>query len=373
MRLSILASLAALSVCWLPAGCSSEESGSASNSVFPHDSGVLGQAGSAGGGAAGTAGHHSDAGASGGTDSGTPVVDGGSTKDTCGNGLDDDGNGKVDEDCACKAGDTQKCFVGVVTKAGIGACKMGSQSCVTEASQGEFKLNTWGPCTGYGKPSAELCNGADDNCNGLVDDNCSCAPGETKDCSSKCGKGTQTCASGSWTECNAPLPSPEVCGDGVDQDCNGADEPCPSCSDAVQNQDETAVDCGGVCGPSMLFSKWTADACDDGACAEQSQTSFTIANKSVVTNIVTAVGTNGLSGSSFSYTVSQGGIAIVSGDMSLLNCMPGMEWCNFGDGSLHQVLDPGSYELSISWPRMCAKIGSNCEGQLYVQGCPAGP
>ncbi len=369
MRLCILASLAASTVGCLLAGCSSEESGSAANSVSPHDSGVSGQAGIAGGGAAGNAGHHGDAGASGGTDSGTPVVDGGNTKDTCGNGIDDDGNGKVDEDCACKAGDTQKCFVGVVAQAGIGACKMGSQSCVTEASQGEFKLNTWGPCTGYGKPSAELCNSADDDCNGLVDDNCSCSPGETKNCKTTCGKGTQTCANGSWTECNAPRPLPEVCGDGVDQDCNGADEPCPTCNDGIKNQDETAVDCGGVCPLSVLYSNVNPEACDDGACAEQGQTTFTIASKSLVSSIRTYAGENGLPGDGFTYTVSQGGTPILSGSTMLSTCQPNMEWCFFGDENVNQVLEPGSYELSVSWPRMCATPGSGCAGFVHVTGC----
>ncbi|MDP4820902.1 MAG: fibronectin type III domain-containing protein [Saprospiraceae bacterium] len=38
-------------------------------------------------------------------------------------------------------------------------------------------------------------------------------------------------------------------GDETGIDCGGNCLPCPSCSDGIQNQDETGVDCGGVCGP----------------------------------------------------------------------------------------------------------------------------
>ena len=89
--------------------------------------------------------------------------------ETCGNGLDDNGNGTADENCTCTPGATQKCFVGTPKAAGIGACVMGSQTCVATGSN-EFKTNTWGPCTGSVAPVAETCNGTDDDCNGKVDD-----------------------------------------------------------------------------------------------------------------------------------------------------------------------------------------------------------
>ena len=42
----------------------------------------------------------------------------------------------------------------------------------------------------------------------------------------------------------------DICGNGVDEDCSGSDlvcAPSETCSDGIQNQDETGVDCGGVC------------------------------------------------------------------------------------------------------------------------------
>lgn len=46
----------------------------------------------------------------------------------------------------------------------IGACHVGSQTCTGGA---------WGPCVGETLPAAtELCNGLDDNCNGMTDEGC---------------------------------------------------------------------------------------------------------------------------------------------------------------------------------------------------------
>ena len=87
----------------------------------------------------------------------------------------------------------------------------------------------WGPCNGGVQPSAEVCDGKDNNCNGQVDENL------TRPCSGQCGPGTQTCENGVWGPCSAREPSIEVC-DGVDNDCDGViDGPNALC------------DNGGVC------------------------------------------------------------------------------------------------------------------------------
>ena len=76
-------------------------------------------------------------------------------------------------------------------------------------------------------------NGLDDNCNGMVDESCSCLPGSQASCfSGPPGKrGVGTCADGMhscmgsdftfWTECAGSVePSVEICADGADNDCN---------------------------------------------------------------------------------------------------------------------------------------------------------
>ena len=121
----------------------------------------------------------------------------------CGNGLDDDCNGEIDEGCRCEAGKTQKCFVGPTKEAGVGACAFGAQTCVPS---GEF--GAWGACLGSGKPTPEVCDGVDNDCNGVVDDGLSRAcydgpPGSDK--LAGCHGGTQICAAGAWGKCTGEV------------------------------------------------------------------------------------------------------------------------------------------------------------------------
>ncbi|MDD5223056.1 MAG: MopE-related protein, partial [bacterium] len=72
----------------------------------------------------------------------------------------------------------------------------------------------------------EICDGVnDENCSGAVDEGCSCVNGETRSCGSsavgECRKGIQTCVGGGWGPCAGSIePVAEVC-DGLDNDCDG--------------------------------------------------------------------------------------------------------------------------------------------------------
>jgi hypothetical protein len=79
--------------------------------------------------------------------------------------------------------------------------------------------------------ASERCNGVDDNCDGQTDEGCACVEGEQRICGSDegiCETGTQTCVDGAWGSCaHAVQPEAEVCGDGLDNDCDGqTDEAC---------------------------------------------------------------------------------------------------------------------------------------------------
>jgi hypothetical protein len=77
------------------------------------------------------------------------------------------GGGSLD----CAVGETKPCFEGDPALAGVGACKSGEQTCVLTQS-GEIQTTSWGPCEGSVGPSAEMCDGADNDCNGKVDEAC---------------------------------------------------------------------------------------------------------------------------------------------------------------------------------------------------------
>ena len=113
---------------------------------------------------------------------GSVVDDGGEEPDAfrgeiC-NGLDDDGDGRVDETCGCSIGDTQSCYPGDPSLGGVGTCALGSQTCVE--TSGEFGM--WGTCSGAAPPEDEVCDGRDNDCDGTVDDGCECDVGDTRDC-----------------------------------------------------------------------------------------------------------------------------------------------------------------------------------------------
>ncbi len=70
-------------------------------------------------------------------------------------------------------------------------------------------------------PATEHCNGKDDNCDGQIDEGCECAHGEKRDCTlGPTCQGAETCRFGNWSECEPKQMSDEVC-DGLDNDCDG--------------------------------------------------------------------------------------------------------------------------------------------------------
>ncbi len=217
-------------------------------------------------------------------------------------GVDNDCDDEIDEGCDCITGEMQACYTGSQETRGKGACIDGQQTC--------DDAGKWGPCDGEVLPSTEVCDGVDndcndetdeiaeavtcgmgacqitvpscangqpqtcvppapastveqcdgvdDNCNGTVDEGCTCTNGSTQPCYSgadgtlgvgACKGGTQTCANGQWGSCvGEVIPTAEVC-DGVDQNCDG------NVNQGACNLANATSVCGGASG------------CQIGSCA----------------------------------------------------------------------------------------------------------
>jgi hypothetical protein len=142
------------------------------------------------------------------------------------NGLDDDCDGVVD-------GMTTPCYSGPAGTSGVGVCHPGSKACTAVPGSG---VPAYGPCIGEVDPSQEICDGLDNDCNGLVDDKVpdgfghvtgdACCRFANKCGTGVCSFGVYACA-GSQVVCDGGNgPSAEIC-DGLDNDCNGMVDDVP--------------------------------------------------------------------------------------------------------------------------------------------------
>jgi hypothetical protein len=130
-------------------------------------------------------------------------------------GLDNDCNGVADDNPSDAGAPCATGMPGVCAD-GVTACNANTLDCVVSVGA-----------------SAESCDGVDNDCDGAVDNG---NPGGGGACSTGlqgiCSAGTQQCSGGAVT-CmqNQAAAGAEACGNGLDDNCNGAvDEGCNTCN-----------------------------------------------------------------------------------------------------------------------------------------------
>lgn len=155
------------------------------------------------------------------------------TEEKCGNGIDDDCDGMIDNSSICSCpnrGDRQDCpaRVGIVTKTTSAA------SYCTEKTKLCLDSLQWSECSGI-DPIPEQCfNSVDDDCDGQVDeqDCVPCIDNQEQNLysttlvygpKSKCVPGREICKSGRWEPKILPVPfsTNDATCDDKDDDCDG--------------------------------------------------------------------------------------------------------------------------------------------------------
>jgi len=137
-------------------------------------------------------------------------------KEVC-NGKDDNCDGKIDENnVCCVPSFGQACSV-----VGVGECASTGTIDCSGACNAPIKL-----------PTAEICDGKDNNCDGAIDEGGVCC---SPNMGVACSKGVGECANPGIITCDgscnatAGTPIPEICLDNLDNDCDGViNNGCPA-------------------------------------------------------------------------------------------------------------------------------------------------
>jgi formylglycine-generating enzyme len=163
-------------------------------------------------------------------------------------------------DGICNPGDKRDCYDGPAGTEGVGICKPGSQTCDADGQ-------AWGKCVGEVVPKGgDICgNQADDDCNGVVDDQCLCNDGD-KDC---VGQTPRACVGATWVAQAACGGATPLCVEGACQPCNGQVNELCVCKDGdAQCVGQTPQVCSNGSWVAQPACGGTTPVCLAGTCVK---------------------------------------------------------------------------------------------------------
>ena len=265
------------------------------------------------------------------------IVSGSIRTELC-NSIDDNCNGVVDEGfnvgAACDNG-----LKGVCLGTGHIECD------ITDARKTVCHIDT------PGQPSsAEQCNGKDDNCNGLIDENNPQGGGACGTSTGGCSPGHLDCQGGTLVCVGASTGKPEVC-NGVDDDCNGSVDDCGGIAGGCN---------GGACGSSV-------GECRPGTWLCQGASGY-ICNGATLPVAETCNGKDDDCNGAIDDNVPGTGVACTTATDGSMLCKPGVVRCLGG-----MMVCQGGVAFH---PPTCAcpadECGTPTDGGVQTDGCPSG-
>ncbi len=203
--------------------------------------------------------------------------------ETC-DGVDNDCNGTIDDG---DPGGGVACDTGM-----LGICSLGTSSC-----EGGVLA-----CNADNVPQTEVCNASDDDCDGTPDDgNPGGGAGCTTGAQGICAAGTQTCVAGAVQCVQNQNSMAEVCGNALDDDCDGTVDDGCSCPLGL---------CDIGVGQPMIAG---CDPCVDQVCMADGFCCQTNWDSICVGQVATVCGQAECVSSSCAHLVCVEGIALTSG------------------------------------------------------------
>jgi hypothetical protein len=127
---------------------------------------------------------------------------------------------------ACQNGEARSCYPGAGSEVGVGACRAGTELCVDGA---------WGACTGAQTAVAEVCgDNVDNDCNGDINNGCACTYALT---TGQTFNGNMVCCAGAST-----LAMVSDCGNGN----NHSAQPSGNCGVALEGGGNNGTACVAI-------------------------------------------------------------------------------------------------------------------------------